>query len=748
MVKSIGLAIAGVTATCAAPAFAQTPAPGQAVTNPLPPTAQAPIEQASLQTSTPEMAQTSAANDGDIIVTAQKRSERLQNVPIAVNVVGATQLADSGIKELQQLNSIVPGLNIATTLGAFQPTTRGVGTSSNVVENPTALYIDGIYLPQQREGLRDLADIEQVTVLKGPQGTLFGRNATAGVIQITTRAPSFTTQGAFTAGIDNYATVRGSAYITGGITDTLAASGTVSISEQGDGYGRSLTGGFDTYRTFHNGSARLKLLFQPDAKTKFTLIADYLDRRDAGSNYQPYPGTTFAYAGFGPVSSRYDTYAGTPSFNGFYGGGVSLEMTHDFTFGKLVSISSYRRGRGSFQFDFDNVAATYSLNRSVSPNEDYTEEVQIVSPGGARFNYVAGVFYIHSTSGYDFFNRIIAGPLVAPPANVTNLTTASSETAESVAPFAQVDIELFSRTKLTLGARYTYETRALTGSTAVILANGFMSTTPSAPPELTFKRPTFRVALDHQFATDILGYVSYNRGFKSGGFNIAVPANAGYQPETLDDYEVGFKTQFLDRRLTFNANAFYYDYTNVQVATFVGTTQTVTNGAKAKLYGIDIDFRAKLADDLTLSGGAEALHSEFTDYPNAVLSSPRPTGGVVLLAGSADGRRLPLAQNFVGTLALDYGARVGRVNTHFNVTGTYNSDYYFEADNFLRQPAYVMLNASIRFSNAGDKLSLTLAASNLLDESIIARNVTQPFGYLINYGYAPRLFSATVGLKF
>ena len=147
---------------------------------------------------------------GEIVVTAQKRSENLQAVPIVVSVATGTQLSTAGVTSLPTLGALSPGLNTRTTAGAFQPSLRGIGTASNVVENPVALYIDGIYLPQQREGTRELPDVEQVAVLKGPQGTLFGRNATGGVIQITTQQPTrdFTLRAS--AGIESYLTGRGS----------------------------------------------------------------------------------------------------------------------------------------------------------------------------------------------------------------------------------------------------------------------------------------------------------------------------------------------------------------------------------------------------------------------------------------------------------------------------------------------------------------------------------------------------------
>ena len=216
----------------------------------------------------------------DIVVTAQKRSENLQRVPIAVIAASGETLASSGIRTTSELGTIAPGLNVRTTAGSFMPYIRGIGTSSNVVENPVALYVDGVYFPQQRDGLRDLEDIEQVAVLKGPQGTLFGRNATGGVIQITTRAPSHEFAGKVGFEIDNYALAKGNIYMTGGVSRDIAGSVSLQYAKQGDGWGTNLTTGNDTFRLRHSFSARGKLLFEPGPDTSITLIGDYIDRKE------------------------------------------------------------------------------------------------------------------------------------------------------------------------------------------------------------------------------------------------------------------------------------------------------------------------------------------------------------------------------------------------------------------------------------------------------------------------------------
>jgi iron complex outermembrane recepter protein len=693
-------------------------------------------------------AQSQAAEEqGDIVVTAQRREERLQDVPISVNVANAAQMERSGVDELQDIGAIVPGVNITSALGVFAPSIRGISTSSTTGENPVALYIDGVYLPQQSDGLRDLADAEQIAVLKGPQGTLFGRNATAGIIQITTRAPSFEPRGSFSVGLDQYETIKASGFVTGGLSEKLAASLSASYSHQGEGWGKNLTIGRDEYKINHNASVRAKLLFEPTAGTSLTLAADYLDRSDTGTVFQPYPGTTFGYPGFGPVSSVHDSYSGRAGYNNYRSYGVGLTAEQDLGFAKLLSITAYRNGEGRVQFDFDSTAADLILTTRVAPNQSFTQELQLLSPDTGAIKWVAGVYYFHNDDQLRPMTRNFGGPFVRPPANVAQLSTFSKETTDSFAPFAQVDWEFAERTTLTAGFRYTWETRTIEGFTRAVNNLGTVTDTLSNMPKLKAKKPSWRLALSHKLVDDTLIYASYNRGFKSGGFNLATLSNPGYLPEKLDAYEVGLKSSLFDNDLRFNISSFFYKYSNLQVATFVGITQVTTNGAAAELYGIDMDFRARLTSRLNLTGAVEVLHSKFTDYGNAVLSQPNPAGGAILTSGSAVGNRIPLAQNFVGTLAADYTILAGGADIILNVTGTYNGDYYFEPDNFLRQDDYVQLNASATIKLPDHRTSVIFSGSNLLGQDVIARNFTQTFGYYVSYK-APRVLSATLKYGF
>ncbi|WP_375398530.1 TonB-dependent receptor [uncultured Sphingomonas sp.] len=690
---------------------------------------------------------------GDIVVTAQRRSENLQKVPIVITAVSGAQLTSAGVTSLATLTTVAPGYNSRNVSGAFQPYLRGIGTSSNVVENPVALYIDGVYIPQQREGLRELPDVDQIAVLKGPQGTLFGRNATGGVIQITTRTPSSTPEFEARAGIDNYATLRVGAFLSGGLSDGLAASFSIDYAHQGDGYGTNLTTGNDTFKLQRSLSVRGKLRWDVGANTNVTIIGDYMNRRERAFTFVPYGGTTLILP-VGALPSKFDTYSPIDPYTAFKGGGASVEIDHDFDFAKLVSITSYRTGSSSYLFDDAPVGIPVFYVRvdpGNQPNRDFTQEIQLVSRNSDRFTWTAGIFYYHNRLSNQIQRNFFAPfyrATVAPPTVNRQTDTFAAETTESIAPFGQVGIEFLKGTKFTVGARWTYEKRELRdGLIRSTRYNGTVINAPFTPPALTIKKPTWRFALDHQFGPDVLGYISYNRGIKSGGFNILNPSNPSYLPERLDAYEAGLKTELFDRRLRFNVGGFYYNYSNLQITQFVGITQSIVNGARAELYGVDVDFNARLTSELSLSGGLELLHAQFTNYRNAVGSIPRADGGATLIAIDASGRRIPQAQNFVASLSGDYERAFGFGTLHLNVTGSYNGDYFIEADNFLRQPDYGLLSSSLAWTSPDKRYTISIWGRNLLDERIIFNASSQAIGYPTSYGQAPRTFGLTAKIN-
>ncbi len=688
----------------------------------------------------------------DIVVTAQKRSENLQNVPIAIVAASGDQLESRGITTTTQLNVLSPGLNFRVTAGSFQPFIRGVGTGSTVTESPVALYIDGVYLPQQREGTRELEDVEQIAVLKGPQGTLFGRNATGGVIQITTKAPSFELAGRFRAEIDNYATLRTGGYVTGPLSDTIAASLSGTFATQGNGWGKDFTTGNDTNKILHDVNVRGKVLFRLGPGTDVTLAGDYNDSRRYTFSNQPFPGTRFSFANpytSNPNISVYDTFQGLDGYTDFHGGGGSLTVSHDAGSLKLVSITAYRDSVSAYLINNGAVPQNYQVSLTPnSPSRSFSQEFQIVSNGSGSLQYVLGLYYFWYKSGAQPIQRFFGGPLLNPVTQINQTLTYADEVTESVAPFGEAKWEFAPDTHLTLGGRYTYEQRDLKNSRVVSINTSSVSTTATFRKAISYSEPTIRVGLDHSFSNEILAYATYNTGFKSGGFNSVSPATPGYLPEKLKAYEAGLKTTLLDRRLRLNFAGFYYDYTNLQVTQFINNVQSVVNGPKARIYGLDVDLTAQVSSELQLSGGFELLSAKLTQFPGAVFASINPNGGATLFPGDASGKRLPLAQEFTGTLSVDYHHDFASGAFDANITANYNGDYYFQVDNLLRQGAYTTLNASATYTLPGDRISVKVFGRNLLNERVVSATNEQTIGFSTNFSFAPRTYGVGVGFKF
>jgi iron complex outermembrane receptor protein len=710
---------------------------------------------ASAQTSTP-VADGAVANESsglsEIIVTAQKRAQNLQRVPVSVSSVTGEQLSAVGVSDTTQLNVAIPAINIRVTNSSFSPSIRGIGTAAINVENPVALYIDGVYYPSQREGLRDLNDIAQVSVLKGPQGTLFGRNATGGVIQITTKRPSFVTSGEVGANIDNYGTLHTTAYLTGGLAKGVAGSLSGSYVTQGKGWGHNFTTGIDTYKINYNWSLRGQLLIEPGPDTNIRIIGDYGRRSDnQGTYFRPYPGTQLRVPGFVTPPKIYDSIVNLDPLSKLQGGGVSATIEQALSFAKLTSISAYRDSVSAFRLDADATPLTiFNVDSPDTRAKSFSQELQLGSKAGSAINWAAGIYYFNSTTTANNFSQSLGGPLAPLPTSVAKQMIFGREKVESIAPFGQLDFEILPQTRLTLGARWTYEKRHFDSAQSNLLNNGAIVplVVPFDGASLTEKKPTWRIAVDHQFSKDILGYVSLTRGFKTGGFNILNPANPPYKTEQLNAYEVGLKSELFERHLRLNMAGFYYDYSNLQVQQFVNGAQLTVNGAKAQLYGLDVDFDAILAHGLSVRGGFVLLHNEFTSFPNALIFTQIPGGGVSSAPGDASGHKLPNAQNFSGSISLNYDTDVSFGRLNFNVTESHNGAFAFEADNFLRQSAYNIVNASANWTSLHDQVGMSLFVKNLFKAEVLTHATSLPLGQMATEYLAPRTYGISARVRF
>ena len=696
----------------------------------------------------------------DIVVTAQRRSENLQRVPISVAVVTSERLETSGVSSTQGLASVVAGLSIKTPVQSFSPTIRGVGTTSfgPGIESPVAVYVDDVYYASQLMGLSTTNDVAQVSVVKGPQGTLFGRNSTGGVIQLTTRDPKSTIGGELTTELDNYLTSRTYGYLTDGVNDKLRGNVSVNYVTQGNGWGTNLTSGQDIHKIYDDISVRTKWIWTPTQGTSIRLAGDYTYRKSSlGPNLRPTPGANPLFPGINKginAPNLYDSAGDQPNENLYRGGGGSLTIKQDTGFGRLTSITAYREYHFESAFDAEGTAIPVQEVFITQNGKQFTQELQVASHDTGLFVWQAGGYYFWGRDSAD----PIATPLHSPDptvaflGNPTTFVTYTNLGTKSIASYGQATIELLPNTRVTAGLRYSHENRFIVASQFGQGPFTHDALIPLAPPgsldkSLSSSKLTYRAVLDYRFDPDTMVYVSFNRGFKSGGFNGFNPTNPAYRPEKLDAYELGLKSQFANRSIRFNPSAFYYKYSDIQVTQITGPVPDIVNGARAEIYGIDIEGEWQATEALNFNIGAEWLRAQFTDYPGAQSSTPAPGGGNIFFKkGNAAGNRVPFAPKFTINAAVNYTVDLGGSQLDFNVANAYNSGYFFEPDNRLKQNAHNLLNGTITWTAGGVKVSAFVR--NVFNKVVAGQESATQFGDLADYTNPPRTYGVSLSYKF
>lgn len=696
----------------------------------------------------------------EITVIANRRTENIQNVPISITSVSAHSLAAAAVTGTSDLQVKVPALNFEILGSGFQPFIRGVGTAATGAgsENSVAVYVDGVYITALEGGLLALNNIERIEVDKGPQGTLFGRNTTGGVINIITRTPSHHFHAKMQLDYGDYQTVSTSDYITGGITPTLAADVAVYYRHQGQGYGRNLTTGNEIGGD-QEAAIRTKWLFTPTDRDSITAEFDY-ERTDnselyaqrivSGSVMNWGTGTTLASqrpdlapylaspsnpTGLYPTaivgSPTLATPGGPHDINGatdpkivLAQGGASLTATHDFDFAQLVSITAYRKDKNTV----DNIPVipvpepveTYGW---LERNLQFSQELRLVSRSGP-VKWVGGLYFLRADVAYKPF--YLLGSSLFP---LQSIDFNGDQETKSYAAYGQTTIPLsfIPATDVTLGVRYTEDKKSITGDqvyTFMPFLAFLDSTTGFVNAHKTFNKVTYRLALTHHFTNDVMGYISYNRGFKSGSYNMVPAGGTPVKPEILDAYELGVKNDLMHHRIRLNAAAFYYKWSDMQVTTFLATSAITTNAARAELYGLDLDAGFAVSDRLTVSASATLLKDHFLQYADAQYFIPVPYdaatntgGGNTVVAHNAAGNRLPWAPDATVSLSANYTVPLSRGSLVFSPTYYYNSGFYTYAQNnsFEEVHHYQLVNARVRWNAPNGTTTISLWGKNLLD---------------------------------
>ena len=690
----------------------------------------------------------------EIVVTAQKRSENLQDVPIAISAISGEALAASAANSITALAEVTPGLQMPTTQGSVSPRIRGVGSNLPNVENSVAMYVDGVYIASPSASLLSLNNIAQVETLKGPQGTLFGRNATGGALLIQTREPTANLSGNFDVSYGNYQTTTANGYIADSLTPVAAADLAVHVSHQGEGYGKNLFTGSQVYQANLDLALRSKWVLKPTDADTIHFIVDF-ERRDgstATADYIPagtYPSAFLVPPVSAPLPRPYNINTFVDPTDGLTQSGVSARIDHEMNWAKLTSITAYRREEITSIFDITltpacclripvpfppfNLTVALPVVHIDAKDQQFSQELQLLSPDNSQLNWlswVAGLYYFHD--------------------NEEQASSFSAVKTDSYSGFGETHLEFLPATRLVLGLRYTDEKKALSVTSAYY-------TQPEPPgtsvpplndnPTKWFSQLTYRVGIDHKLDGGTLVYASKNLGFKSGGYNSTQPSLPAFQPEKLNAYEIGFKSEFLDHKLRWNGAAFYYDYTNIQMIKLTADNQLQEyNGPSATVYGADFDAEARVTQGLTLNLGASYIHDRFTaDTPTVqwnVPNLPFPGGSNSFFA-SARGHELPNTPTWTGNVGINYllDTAVGKLTLDANFL--HNSGWFGEPDNQLAQRAYNSINASVYLHPKNQPFTIGLWGRNLSNQIVytaVSGNAITSLGQ-----YAP---PRTYGIKF
>jgi len=700
------------------------------------------------------MAQQTSSNVGveELVVTAQRRSERLQDVPISVTAVTQSTLEQYGVGGTLDLAQAVPGFMVQQRNVNATPYLRGLGNDNGSPgdEPAVAIYVDGVYRASSSASTFSLNNIERLEVLKGPQGTLFGRNAAAGVINIITRDPKQEVSGKASVGYGNYNTFSADGYVTGGITSNLAADMSVYYKQQFDGWGKNIATGKDAYKS---SSVALRSKWKLDLdNTVITAIGDWSrDHFTAGPGTLPgmLPGIksqldgNMYYVGLFNIDTEISPWLTSVNY------GASLQINHDFDWARFVSISAYRVANSSLFADSDAtplsnftnpVSGGFTINFATSTHDtQFTQEFQLLSPESSKISWIVGAFLLSAKQ-----NPV---SLVFTPPSVT--TTRTTEIPnKSYAAFAQATAPLFEATNLTLGIRYSIDKKSRENK----IVNGVVQA--EAFPNAEWKKPTWRIALDHKFTPDVMAYASYNRGYKAGLYEYNAN-RAPISPQTIDAFEVGLKTAFLDHRLVVNTAGFYSKEKNLQISTTApgGVTTLLLNAAAAEIKGIDLDITAVPVERLQITASGEYLSGKFTSFKNAPLFSPRITPasaagwGLIAATGDATGRVTNNSPKWAINLGVQYTVPVSIGNVDFRVSDSYTSSYFINIDHQHKMDGRHLVNSAIALRTENDKWEFKIWAQNLFDKHYYVIQQARTSGD-VGLAGAPRTFGVSVQTNF
>ncbi|MFA6116410.1 MAG: TonB-dependent receptor [Sphingomonas sp.] len=690
------------------------------------------------------------ADDGDIVVTARRREETLLNVPVAVTAFSAAKLERNGALDLTDLQNITPNTTLKdargtnSTLAAF---IRGVGQQDPVpgFEAGIGIYLDDVYLNRPQAAVLDIYDVDRIEILRGPQGTLYGRNTIGGAVKYVTKKLPDHFEASLKATYGSYDQADGIVSVSSPIGDMVKVGVSGARLSRG-GFGQNTNLNIDNYNKDIWAGRGTVEFNSPDSRLFVRITGDYThDKSNARNGYRLIPGI----ASGAPVQANvYDTRAGLNNpKNDIEAGGLSMSVTADLTDHlTLRSISAWRKDRSFTPIDFDALPAVDVDVPAVYRNEQTSQEFQLHYKS-EKLNGLIGYYYLgaKASTGFDV--------LLSTTVPGLNSYTAGDVRTETSSIYGDFTYDFTPQISLSLGGRYTWDQR----SSYIFKANyiglssefggspvPFLGTPPSTDFRgvANFKRFTPRASLSFKPVEGHMLYASYSEGFKGGGFdprgsgtsapisNPAPGATRTYQdiynylsfdPEVVKTYEIGWKGAAFDRRLTWALDGFYSDYSNVQVPGSVGCLISgvqsfcgiTTNAAKATIKGIELETNATLARDFAGSGSSIYFAGTLGYMDAKYKTFIGPTG--------SDVAKQRVFQNtpdwtLSGTLGTNVPVGSGTVNASTVVSYRSLTHQFETASPFLDQPAYTLWDAHLTYSFGDGRYSIGIHGKNLTNK--------------------------------
>jgi iron complex outermembrane receptor protein len=705
-----GLVLASLTLGIAAPAFAQ------------------------------EASAESESGVADIVVTAQRREQNLQDVPIAITAFSGEAIERADLNAIDKLSGQVPGLKIAIGADRTNLAIRGIGTNiTNIAaESGVAVNIDGVYLTRTTLTGATFSDLAQMEVLRGPQGTLYGRNATGGALNITTRTPDGTFDGNFSALVGNGGRFRVRGAVGIPISGETLSARVSADYETLSGYRYNLTRNEKADPEDHL-SGRIALRWAPSEALEVILRASISD--DSAPNIIQFgasvPGP------FNPIRQGGQTSQDprnirndSPSSIEFKDQIYSATISYDLGGVTLKSVTAYQKHRFAQIADVDGTSLLYATVDFLEDSPATTQELTL-SGSSSAFDWVVGAWYMDDEARALMRFQL---PGVGRPPFAFDYT----QKTKAFAVFGQATYSVTDSLRVTAGLRYSEEKKTLF---QILPGPPGAPGCPSTVNKYDDLSPKF--GIDFDLAENVMIYASATKGFKAGGGNVSVCGNI-YAPEELWAYEAGIKSQWLDNRVRLNLNGYYYDYTGYQASQLVNNpapTAIITNAASAKVKGIEGELLVEPINGLTLSVNAAWADSEFGNFVTTAQFGGPPV--------NVTGNRLALTPEFSGNLAAQYETPVGDSGL-FTIRFEHNwsSSFFFDPYNnpLTGQGAYGRSNARIAYGfEAGSLKGLEISAfvNNIQDKDILNRaDGSGIFGGTRLSYERPRTFGAEMRYRF